>query len=222
MQPWGFGWCAIQLPVMVVICMNWPDPQITLYSVDSVNNTATITTTDIGLSPCYLLLSFFIMVFGMITMQMKQSNVIDNTTDFSNAILETYALWNAIHWAVFILFHALIISQLATPVDLYSIAFLAIGQYITLHQLCKPRDLYRGYENMAILAYFILCSIIYHEMHVKKGLHLGALCLTIIADMLLVTGHAYDEQLNTEVIGNCRLFYACAVSTILVILYFSV
>ena len=217
---WAFGWCVVQLPLLLLLCVNSPEPHVELLEIAVHNHTATVSQRSVGLAPAYLAVGFGTMVFGMITMQMKKTEAMDAMVDFNNATLQTYATWNLVHWFVFVMWHVLLIAQLTSPCDLYEVAFFAVGQFITIHFMCKPKDLYRGYENMTLVAYFVLALMCYNEMHDRSGLKTGLLAVGAIMDLLLVTGHAYDEQLNTELVGNCRLFYSCCVGAGMVALFF--
>lgn len=217
---WGFGWCVVQLPVLLLLCVNSPEPHIELYEISVLNNTATLSQHSVGLMPAYMAVAFGVMVFGMITLQMKKTEAMDSMNEFNNATLQTFATWNLVHWAVFVLWHTLLIAQLTSPCDLYEVAFLSMGQFITVHFMCKPKDLYRGYENMTLVGYFAITLVLYNEMHNRHGLRMGLLAMGAITDLLLVTGHAYDEQVNTELVGNCRLFYNCCVGFGMVVLFF--
>lgn len=219
MRTLSLGWSVIQLPIVLMLCMNFPEPQITLYSVTSNN---TVVSNDMGLSPLYIGNSFAVMMFGMLSMQLFQDQVFDNMSEFSNSITQALASWNVVFWGLFLLFHFLMVAQVTSPVDLYCIGFIVMGQYLTVHFLCKPRDMYRGYENMAFVLYLIFCLLTYSEMHTKHGMRLFVITLSLVADLLLVTGHTYDDTTNTETVGNCRLFYANSVGVLLIVLYFCV
>ena len=212
-QTIGIGWCVVQLPLTLLFLLNHNEPDLIIYSVHN----KTVTETHVGSSPMYLAVSFAVMIFGMITMQMKKAQILDNMNEFNSSMMESFAVWNSIFWVTFFSFHVLLISQRASPVDPYFVGFVVAGQFMTIHYMCKPRELYRGYENISFLMYVIFAAIVYYEIHEHH--EIVFLALAVCLDLLLITGHTYDEQTNIEVVGNCRLFYVCSVCVVNLGLY---
>ena len=222
MHSLGVWWCAAQLPCILFVCSTWNTPVSNIYYVNFHNGTLTVAPNEMELYPGYMGTSIAVVVFAMITLQMHQKEVFDNMTEFSNSVIETYAFWNLLFWLVFLTWHTLMTVQLASPIDLYCVLFVTIGQYVTINTLCKPREMYRGYENLALLAYLVLDLMVLNAMHSHHGLKIFVFCCSVTVDLLLITGHTYDPSLNNETMGNCRVFYACAVSILMFFMYWAV
>lgn len=219
MHAFGFGWTAAQLPLTLLFAANCDEKTVSVYSL-SYNTSIVVTTTSASLPAAHIGLAFAVMLFGLLTMQMKQADLMDNMTEYSNAYVQTFTTWNIMMWLTFVLFHVLLVAKLINPVDIYCAGFVSLGQFVTIHYLCKSRDMYKGVENIALLVYFCMCVVLYNEMHTHSGARLALLSSAVIADMLLVTGHVYDDATNVETIGNCRLFYTCSAALINLSMFF--
>lgn len=214
-----FGWTVCQLPLTLLFVVNSQDQTAEFFTL-SYNTTITVTSKTTSLVAVHVGLAFLVMLFGMLAMQIKQSDAMDSMTEYSDALIQTFSSWNIALWTIFVLFHVLLIMTLASPVDLYCIGFICIGQFITIHYMCKPRDMYKGAENIALLIFFCMYLLLYNETKQRSGTQLTLLSSAAIIDLLLVTGHVYDENTNASTVSNCRLFYVCFVAALNLSMFF--
>jgi len=111
------------------------------------------------------------------------------------------------------------VLMLCAPADLYFVLLVVLAQAYAVQLMCAPRSHGKRADTVAIIMYMFVVGVVYVELHSRHGLRLVFWTAQIMADVLLMVGHTYDAQANTETVANCRVFYCCFVTGLLLLLY---
>jgi len=174
---------------------------------------------DIGLSVLFLAIGCMIVFFSMMTSQLQDSQLIDNMIEFNEEIAWQVSNWNNLLMGISFIERWVVISLLLSPVHIALMVCIVLTQTYTIGYMCLPKTLHKRGETLALVIFMITLAFVFAQLHATHGLKLIVLSLQIIADVLLMIGHTYDTVCNMETVANCRIFYCCFVSCLLLLLY---
>lgn len=127
-------------------------------------------------------------------------------------------------WFVFVLNHLLFAAVLCSPCDVYGVSLgVAILVYFS-NRTCSPPDGHTAptqtQGNLNVLGYYIGAVVIYRNIPAAFGSP-RTLCLVglVALDCVMGFGHTWDREMSMETVTNCRLFYVCALSLSVCVLY---
>lgn len=217
----GMGFCISQLPLTLFVIIYYREPHATLYSVDVMNKTSLdvrLNADDYGLSVLFLISSSLVVVFSMMTSQLQEAQMIDNVVEYNDEVATQVTLWTNTLWALIFTEHFVVISILSAPVDLYFLFLVCFVQTFSISLTCAPRKVQKT-DTFALLIFISVVGLIFLQMHSTHGLKLIIWMAQVLGDVLLIMGHTYDHVCNMETVANCRVFYCCFVSCLLILLY---
>lgn len=218
----GLGFCISQLPIFVFVMLYYPEPHATVYTTKITNATTLdikVSADEYGFSVFFLIVSALGVVFSLMTTQLQDAQFIDNMTEFTDEVAAQVYTWSATLWAIVLLGRLNMISMLCSPADMYFVLLVVLTQTYAVQLMCAPRVSGRRADTVSIIMYMIVVGIVYVEMQSKHGLKVIFWTSQIMADVLLMVGHTYDAQSNTETVANCRVFYCCFVTALGILLY---
>jgi len=110
-----------------------------------------------------------------------------------------------------------------SPFDLYAVLLgVACMVYFSM-RACAPLTAGNNtqtHSTLNVLSYmvgvFIVCSNIPGGLASPRGMWL---CALVSVDGLLAFGHTWDREATMDTITNCRLFYVCAMSLGICLMY---
>jgi hypothetical protein len=215
----GLGFLVSQAPILVFLMMYYTEPHATLYTTRMSNGTLVdVQSDEYGTATVYMLVSAVGVSFSFMTAQLEQVGTVDNMVEYTDDLMSTLHVWNAVTWAVAFLTHGIVVAQVCTPVNTYFLALTVIGITYTVQCMCAPGR--RRSDSLSLIVFMILAGTVYSEMHAKHGLRLVAFTALAMADVVLVVGHAFDANSNMETIANTRVFY-CSFSIVLLLVLYS-
>lgn len=218
----GLGFCISQLPIFVFVMLYYPEPHATVYTTKITNATTLdikVSADEYGFSVFFLLVSALGVVFSLMTTQLQDAQFIDNMTEFTDEAAAQVYTWSVTLWAIVLLSRLNMISMLCSPTDMYFVLLVVFTQTYAVQLMCAPRISGKRADTVSIIMYMIVVGIVYVEMQSKHGLKVIFWTSQIMADILLMVGHTYDSQSNTETVANCRVFYCCFVTALGILLY---
>ena len=218
----GYGFCYSQLPLLVFVMMYYPEPHATIYTTHVVNATSLevqVSSDEYGMAVVFLSVSALCVVFSLMTTQIQETGAIDNMTEFSDELGTHLYSWSACLWAIVLLGRLAMVALLCHPADLWFLALVVLAQTYAVQVLCSPRTHGRRADTVSLIAYMFVVGLVYVDMRARHGLRLIFWTSQIMADVLLMVGHTYDNQSNMETVANCRVFYCCFVACLLILLY---
>jgi len=218
----GMGFCISQLPLIIFVILYYREPTAIYYTTEISNKTSldiVVSHEDVGLSVLFLAVSCMIVFFSMMTSQLQDSQLIDNMVEFNEEIAWQVSNWNNLLMGISFFERWIIISLLITPVHIALLICLIVIQTYTVAYMCLPKTLHKRGETLALVIFMITLAFTFIQLHATHGLKLIVMSLQIIADVLLMIGHTYDTVCNMETVANCRIFYCCFVSCLLILLY---
>jgi len=218
----GLGFCVSQAPILIFLMLYYPEPQVVLYTTRMRNATSQdvdVQSDQYGTATAYMLVSALGVVFSFMTTQMQEAQTIDNMVEYSEELMAAHHIWNGVLWLLFLSTHALLIAQICTPIDSYFVALTVAAMAFAVQLMCSPRTQARKSDSLALICFILMVGLVYGEMHSKHGLRLVMWTGIVMADILLVVGHAFEAQSNMETVANCRVFYCSFVILLLLVLY---
>lgn len=218
----GLGVCLSQLPALMFVMLYYREPHAVIYTVKISNSTTMetrLSADEYGMSVIFLITSALCVIFSMMTSQLQEAQLIDNMVEFTDEIATQVHIWSAVLWGVAFFCRVCTISMLCSPVDLYFVLVVVLAHTYSLQLMCVPRVNGKRADNLSIILFMFVVGIVYVEMQSTHGLKLVFWTSQVIGDLLLMVGHSYDSQCNMETVANCRVFYCCFVSCLLILLY---
>jgi len=218
----GLGFCLSQVGIFVFVMLYYPEPHTTLYTTHIVNSTTmevSATADEFGLAVTFLITSGLAVVFSMMTTQLQEAQIIDNMVEYNDEVAAQVYFWSAVLWAVVFFFRLNLVALLCSPVNLYYLLLVVSSQTYAIQLMCAPRSHHQKADTISIVMYMFVVGIVFVEMQATHGLRLIFWSALIMADVLLMVGHTYDSHCNTETIANCRVFYCCFATALLILLY---
>ena len=218
----GLGFCVSQGLILIFLMLYYPEPQVVLYTTRMLNATTPdmdVQSDQYGTATAYMLVSALGIVFSFMTAQMQEAQVLDSMVEFSEEFMSAHHLWNGVTWLIFLASHALLIAQICSPIDTYFVALTVAALTFTVQLMCAPRTQARKGDSLALILFILMVGLVYGEMHSKHGLRLVMWTGIVMADILLVVGHAFDAQSTMETVANCRVFYCSFAILLLLVMY---
>jgi hypothetical protein len=218
----GVGFCISQLPLSVFVILYYREPKAIIYNSEVKNITSfelEVFHDEIGVSVFFLAVSCLIVFFAMLTTQLEDSQMIDNLVEFNEEIALQLTSWNNLLLVISSLQRIVVMSLMLSPVLISFLLLNVFAQTFALALLCLPRVSIKKNDTFALFIYMSTLGSIFFHMKATHGTKLIVWFIQIIADMLLIVGHTHDVVSNMETIANCRIFFCCFVSSLLILLY---
>lgn len=222
----GFSQVAVTLGVILF----FPPVDVDVYLV---RNHINITTSGLSLDPVkdteatklflampVLLCSLLGACFTSMTYQAYESGMAGQ--DYVPEALDGAAMWNLCFWLFCFLAHALVVFVVDDPVDVFGAVSATSFMVYFLYRACYPKaghSLNLTQENLNILGYALGVMQMAYQLTDTRRNGGYVVMLVLILDYFLGLGHTYDRQASIDTIANCRLFYVCAASLSLSLLY---
>jgi hypothetical protein len=218
----GLGFCLSQVGIMVFVMLYYSEPHTIIYTTHISNSTnldVSVSADEYGLAVTFLITSALTVVFSMMTTQLQEAQAIDNMIEFNDETAAQVYFWSAVLWSIVMFFRFNLVALLCSPVNMYYLLLVVLSQTYAIQLMCAPRCHGRKSDTVSIVMYMFVVGIVYAEMKATHGLRLIFWSALIMADILLMVGHTYDSHCNTETIANCRVFYCCFATALLILLY---
>jgi hypothetical protein len=204
----------------------YKDPEATTFALHFHNSTDfsyyTVDFDTNTLSIAFLITSAAVAMFATMTTQLQEGQMIDNIVEYNEELSNHLFTWNATQYFIIAVVRVHVIAILCSPMDIYMLWLIVALQTYAIVQLLIPRPNYNRIDSFPCILFVMVVFFVFNCMHNKHGLRLVFWAMLAIADLLLIVGHTYDSQKNTETIANCRIFYNCCISGIQILLYTSV
>ena len=208
------GLTIVQLPVMLALVSYYHDPLFSMYTTNVLNITTRemdIEVEDFSASALYLLTSAVTAAFGLASRKAELTSDVFYTVE----TLEEMPIWDLAFWASVAMQHVCVVTFMCSPLDWYFLALMVTG--ITLMLMLLSRQPLvpggRSRENVLMLLLALLLLMLYST--VRRHHHGAFFAGLLILDSLVLTGHTFDARPDMQTIGNCRLCYASAMSTMI-------
>ena len=218
----GLAFCISQIFVIMFLLFNYPEPHAVVYTTD-IQNKSTMALTfqpeEYGLSVLFLSSSALVVVFSLMTSQLQDSQALDNIVDFNEEFAVHSANWSWALWAIAALNHAALVCVTCAPVEMYFVFWVVSCQCYALVLMCSPKSGSRRSETASIILYLMTYLMVMVQTHTRHGFKVMLVVSMGMLDFLLMIGHSYDNQLNTETVANCRVFYCCCTAVLMAVLY---
>jgi heme/copper-type cytochrome/quinol oxidase subunit 3 len=218
----GIGFCISQLPLTIFIILYYKEPKTIIYNCEITNITSFQYKEfhdEVGISVFFLAVSCLIVFFAMLTTQLEDAQMIDNLVEFNEDIATQLSSWNNLLLIISSLQRVVVMSLLLSPVLISFLLLNVLAQTFALALLCLPRTSYKKNDTMALFIYMSTLGSIFFHLQTTHGTKMVVWFIQIIADLLLIVGHTHDTISNMETIANCRIFFCCFVSSLLILLY---
>lgn len=141
--------------------------------------------------------------------------------DYVPEALEEASMWNLVFWMHCLLVHGIVVFVISDPVDVFGAVSATSFMVFFLHRVCFPKgqsvSLIR--ENLNILGYSFGILLAAYQITGTRDNGSYVIAMVVVFDYFLGFGHTYDRQATLDTVANCRLFYVCAVSLSLALLY---
>ena len=168
----------------------------------------------------FMLCSVLVALYSTTTMGLHEHG--EMAYDYSNDVMDGMAMWDMIFWTYTALVHLFVFIILNTPGDIFAVLLADCLCVYFLKRACAPRhqQVNITQENMNILGYSLGMFLCLRGVPVLYTDRLSILGILLVLDYFLGVGHTWDRQATLETISNCRLFYICANSVCMSILYY--
>lgn len=222
----GLGFTVSQLPVLMLIMMYYAEPEGTTYLVHFKNITIPreyyLEYDTNGLSMIFIVCSAAIAVFAAMTAQLQENHMIDNIIEFGSDISANLLAWNLTQYFIIFIIRVHVITLICSPLDIYFLYLSVLLQgYAIVQMICPKSNHDSKVDNIALLIFIGVFFLVFNYMPIKHGARMIYWTVLCICDLLLIIGHTYDSQRNTETVANCRIFYNCCLSSLQILLYIS-
>lgn len=127
-------------------------------------------------------------------------------------------------WLTFAYSHFLLALITSSPCDVYAVVLGVACLSYFAHGICSP-PAYGGVQtqtkgNLNVLGFCVgvglLLRIIPSESLSARA---GCLMCFVLLDGVMGMGHAWDREATMETVTNCRLFFVCAQSLCMCLVY---
>jgi hypothetical protein len=156
-------------------------------------------------------------VFATMTCNVHEQGL--SGQDYQPDVVEQMGMWDLLFWLFALTLHAVIGLLICDPVDAYGALSSTNFLGYFLYWACAPRgqNVNLTRENMHLLGYSLgILQLAYQVTHDNGA---TAVMLLVVLDYFLGVGHTYDRQATIDTVSNCRLFYICAGTLGLGLLY---
>lgn len=158
--------------------------------------------------------------FASMTYQAYESGMAGQ--DYVPEALDGVGMWNLGFWLFCFLAHAIVVLVVGDPVDAFGALSATSFMVYFLYRACYPKaghTLNLTQENLNILGYALGVMQTAYQLTDTRRNGAYIVMMVLILDYFLGLGHTYDRQATIDTIANCRLFYVCASSLFLALLY---
>ena len=168
----------------------------------------------------FMALSCLAALFSSTTASLVQKGVLTQDNHYHYELMLELAPWDLLFWLFCIFLHAIAISILMSPADLYAVLLSILLCIYFLGRLCAPTcqvNVTQG--NINLLGF---CSGLLIAAYNIPDDHAGrpaTLVIMLFLDYMLGVGHAWDMPPTMDTVANCRLFYVCCSCLCLCALY---
>ena len=203
----AFALCLSQVAVMGGAIMFWPPVRVEVYTAKSVNGTsAHLSAASMGLGLPFLGLSCLAVVFSTLTSGFMERGVLHQDNHYTFELLPELGPWDVVFWLFCGLAHALVVTVILSPADLYAVLLASLLLFYFLGRICSPRgaQLSMTQENTNLLGYCAGLLVVTYNVPDSRTGREGALLVTILLDYLLGVGHTWDANPTMDVVTNCR------------------
>jgi exosortase/archaeosortase len=198
-----------------------------------VRNHINLTTAGLSLDPAkdteasklfvampLLLSSILGACFASMTYQGYESGMAGQ--DYTPDSLEGIGMWNLAFWLYCFLAHGIVVLIVDDPVDAFGAVSATSFMVYFLYRACYPKpghSINLTQENLNILGYALGVMQMAYQLTDTRRNGGYVIMMVLVLDYFLGLGHTYDRQATIDTIANCRLFYVCAASLSLSLLY---
>ena len=210
-----YGFCLSQAPLMLTLVLYFKEPSVTVFTAVVTNTTDVwVDSNEYGMSMGFVLGAVFVLVFGLVTSQLKERGVVSNMQAYDEETMHELTMWTAVMWLVFAVSHVLLTARALKVADLYLLCLTVGGQLNCLTRICGPVS---RLQSLWLALYLGLCGLVWGA--VEHGFHSGLWVLMVLFDLLLVLRHVHDSSPNMQTVTNCRVVFCVAMSALLLISY---
>lgn len=174
----------------------------------------------VGLAPLLLFSSAGTVWFSFITMSLQDKGCL--SSDYTPEALESAQGWDFAFWTVFALGHAIMGLALAHPCDASVVALGVLNMVYFAQRICAPRagGGSQTQGNLNGLGYVGGAALVCANIPGTPGAPRFLCLLFFMAlDGVLGMGHTWEPLATMDTVTNCRLFYVCALSLGLCLMY---
>jgi hypothetical protein len=158
-------------------------------------------------------------VFAMVTCKGHEQGLSEQ--DFQPDVVEQLGMWDLLFWVFSLAAHGIVGLVVCDPVDAFGAVSSTTFMAYFLYRACAPRsqNVNLTQENLNLLGYSL--GVLQLAVQVTSTRDNGAtvVMLVVVLDYFLGVGHTYDRQATIGTVSNCRLFYICAGTLGLGLLY---
>jgi hypothetical protein len=225
----AFALCMSQVAVTLAVILYYPPVHVQFFTCRPVISNGTITlpethlsVSNIGLSAPFLALSCLAVLFSTTTAGLVERGLLQQDNQYTFELLHESGLWDAIFWAFCSGAHAIVITVVMSPADVYAVSIASLLIIYFLGRLCAPRfsqQLSMTQENVNLLGLFAGLLVAGYNIPDSHSGRSAALMVMCLLDYMLGVGHTWDVTPTMDTVSNCRLFWVCSVSLCLAALY---
>jgi hypothetical protein len=223
----AFAICMSQVAVTLGVIAYYPPVHVQFFTCHPQirNGTLTLpeselTVSNVGLSVPFLALSCLAVLFSTTTAGLVDRGLLQQDNQYSFELLHETGLWDAIFWAFCAGAHAIVITLVMSPADVYAVLISSLLIIYFLGRLCAPRfSISMAQENFNLLGLFAGLLIAGYNIPDSHAGRSAALIIMCLLDYMLGVGHTWDTTPPMDTVTNCRLFWVCSTSVCLAALY---
>lgn len=224
----AFTLCLSQVAVTGLAIMYFPPVHVQLFTshprVENgtlTNDLSTLSVVNLGLSLPFLALSCVAVLFSTTTANLVAGGPLHHDVPYAFETLAETGPWDFVFWLFCGGAHALVVTVVMSPADLFAVTLSTLLSFYFLARLCAPRQNQISHtgENLNLLGYSAGLAVAAYNVPDAHSGRSAALLLTVLLDYMLGIGHTWDQSPAMDVVVNCRLFWVCGASLGLAGLY---
>ena len=210
-----YGFCLSQAPLMLTLVLYFKEPQVEIFTAVVTNHTDVwVDSSDYGMSVGFIVASVLVLMFGLVTAQLKERGIVDNMQPYDEDTMGQLALWTGVMWLVFAVSHAVLTVRVLKAADLYLLGLAVGGQLDCMSRICRPGAVI---HSLWVVLYLGFCGIVWGAA--EHGLNSTLWIFMVAFDLLLVVGHVHDANPNIQTIANCRVVFCAGMSALMLLSY---
>lgn len=223
---WMYLLGILQFFAMTAVVLTYPAMQTVVFIVkpeEKFNITAPVgkvqpANIDLGLP--LVLISLAVLVFVTVTVRMLSETVLDSMS-FTEDNISSAIHWDTLFWFMVTAVHAIFVSAVCSPVDLFACLVATYTIVKALNQICKPLsdDPNMMKVNISIVGFVIGMGVALYCTPTRYPSRYITFCILAILDYILVVGHTWDRNPSVQTVANCRLCWSISAALFITGLY---
>ena len=219
----AYGLGLSQFAIVMGIVLFFPGLEVDVYVPRGRLQNSTLTVGAEGvrvhMGMPVLGVSLLAAIFATVTCKAHEQGL--SGQDFQPDVVEQLGMWDLLFWAFSLAAHGIVGLIVCDPVDAFGAVSSTTFMAYFLYRACVPRgqNVNLTQENLNLVGYSLGVLQLAAQVTSTRSNGATAVMLVEVVDYFLGVGHTYDRQATIDTVSNCRLFYICAGTLGLALLY---